>query len=73
MNKFVIYKTPEFVDWLEGVRDMTTYIRLLRRIEKAQRGLLGDTKSVGGGDKGSQQIDIAAAKFLATQIEDHDP
>ncbi|MBF0231335.1 MAG: hypothetical protein HQK63_17370 [Desulfamplus sp.] len=31
------------------LRDRTTRIRLLRRLEKAQRGLLGDVNSVGDG------------------------
>ena len=103
MNNFVIYKTPEFIGWLEGINNKTTYLRLLRRIEKAQRGILGDTKPVGdgvfemrenfgpgwriyftmrggkiivllgGGDKGSQQADIALAKELAKHIEDSEP
>lgn len=41
--------TPEFEQWLTGLRDRPTRIRLLRRLEKAQRGLLGDVVAVGDG------------------------
>ncbi|MBF0103628.1 MAG: type II toxin-antitoxin system RelE/ParE family toxin [Desulfobacterales bacterium] len=44
---YIIKRTPEFDDWLNNLRDRTTRIRLLRRLEKAQRGLLGDVNSVG--------------------------
>ena len=40
---------PEFDNWLDGVKDRTTRLRLSRRIDKAQRGILGDVKPVGSG------------------------
>ena len=40
---FTIKRTPEFE------RDRTTSIRLGVRLDKAQRGILGDVKSVGDG------------------------
>ena len=40
---------PEFDDWLDGLRDRTTRLRLSRRLDKAQRGNLGDIKPVGDG------------------------
>ena len=40
---------PEFDGWLNSVRDRQTRFRLLRRLEKAQRGLLGDVATVGDG------------------------
>jgi putative addiction module killer protein len=40
---------PVFDIWLDGVKDRTTRIRLSRRIDKAQRGNLGDIKPVGNG------------------------
>lgn len=46
---YTIKKMPEFDNWLNGLRDRSTQIRLLRRLEKAQRGLLGDVSSVGDG------------------------
>lgn len=46
---FTIKRMPEFDAWLEGLRDRPTRFRLLRRLEKAQRGLLGDVAPVGKG------------------------
>lgn len=89
---FTIKRTPEFDEWFEGLRDRTTSIRLGVRLDKAQRGILGDgvfemreffgpgwrmyyvqhgtvlIVMLGGGDKSSQDSDIAAAKKLATTL-----
>lgn len=95
---FTVRHTPEFADWLGGIKDKATRIRLARRLDKAQRGLLGDVQPVGegvsemrehfgpgwrmyylqrgqvliimlgGGEKSSQQADIAAAHRLAATI-----
>ncbi|MBS1159594.1 MAG: type toxin-antitoxin system RelE/ParE family toxin [Proteobacteria bacterium] len=40
---------PEFTAWLNGLKDGMTHRRLARRLEKAQKGNLGDVKSVGDG------------------------
>lgn len=40
---------PEFRLWLDGLKDRQVRIRLARRLDKAQRGILGDVKSVGEG------------------------
>ncbi len=96
---FIIKRTPEFDVWFSGLRDRTTSIRLAVRLDKAQRGILGDVKPVGdgvfemreffgpgwrmyyvqhgsvlivmlgGGDKSSQVLDIAAAQKLAANLE----
>ena len=42
-----IKRTPEFDRWLVGIRDGMTRIRLAKRLDKAQRGLLGDVAPVG--------------------------
>ncbi len=47
---YTIKQLPEFASWLLGLRDGMTRRRLARRLEKAQRGLLGDVQSVGHGD-----------------------
>ena len=92
-------RTPQFDAWLKSLRDGMTRIRLVRRLERAQRGALGDVKPVGegvfemreffgpgwrmyyverdgaivvmlgGGDKSSQQSDIAAAIALAATLD----
>ncbi len=46
---YTIKRTPEFDEWLSGIKDSTTKLRLARRLEKAQGGNLGDVKSVGNG------------------------
>jgi putative addiction module killer protein len=44
-----IRRTPEFDQWLAGIRDPKSKIRLIARLRKASAGLLGDVKSVGSG------------------------
>ena len=46
---FTIKRLPEFDEWFEGLRDRMTGIRLGVRLDKVQRGNLGDVKSVGDG------------------------
>jgi len=45
----MIRRLPEFDVWLNGLRDRATRIRLARRLDKAQRGNLGDARQVGDG------------------------
>ena len=96
---YTIKRTPQFDAWLKSLRDGMTRIRLVRRLERAQRGALGDVKPVGegvfemreffgpgwrmyyvlqgdvlvvmlaGGDKSTQQADIARAIALAKTVE----
>ena len=40
---------PQFDDWLSGLRDGMTKLRLVARLRKAQLGNLGDIKPVGDG------------------------
>jgi putative addiction module killer protein len=44
-----IKTTPAFDTWLSGIKDRVTYLRLSRRLDRAQQGNLGDIKSVGEG------------------------
>ena len=46
---YTIKRTPQFDAWLKSLRDGMTRIRLVRRLERAQRGALGDVKPVGEG------------------------
>jgi putative addiction module killer protein len=96
----IVKRTPEFDEWIDGIRDNVTKIRLKRRLDKAERGNMGDIKPVGegvyemreffgagwrmyyvqqgdviivmlgGGNKSTQQGDIAKAISLSKLIED---
>ena len=46
---YTVKTLPEFDTWLDGLKDRTTRLRLSRRLDKAQRGNLGDVKPVGDG------------------------
>ncbi|MEX8499205.1 type II toxin-antitoxin system RelE/ParE family toxin [Leptothrix ochracea] len=46
---YTIQRTEQFADWLDGLKDRVTRARLVRRLEKAQHGNLGDVKPVGDG------------------------
>ncbi len=46
---YTIKRLPEFADWLDAIKDPVVRARLIRRLEKVQRGLLGDVKAVGDG------------------------
>ncbi len=97
---FIVKQLTEFTDWLDSRKDSMTRIRLAKRLDKAQRGLLGDIAPVGdgvfemreffgpgwrmyyvqqgdvlivmlgGGDKSTQQADIAAAIALSKTIQE---
>jgi len=97
---YTVKTLPEFDAWLDSLKDRVTRLRLSRRLDKVQRGILGDVKPVGdgiyemrehfgpgwrmyyatrgeivivmlgGGDKGSQEADIAKAKQLVLTLED---
>lgn len=44
-----VKRTDEFNAWLFGLKDGLTHRRLARRLEKAQKGNLGDVKPIGDG------------------------
>ena len=46
---FTVYRTEEFTTWLLGLKDKTARAKLVRRLEKVERGLLGDVAPVGEG------------------------
>lgn len=46
---YIVKRTAEFDQWLHSLKDNLTRIRLARRLDKAQRGNLGETKAVGNG------------------------
>lgn len=97
---YTVKRMPEFDDWFDGIKDGMTRIRLAKRLDKVQRGLLGDVAPVGdgvfemreffgpgwrmyymerdgvvvvmlgGGDKSTQQGDIAKAIALSKTLEE---
>lgn len=46
---YTVKTLPEFDAWLDGIKDRVTRLRLARRLDKVQRGNLGDVKPVGSG------------------------
>jgi putative addiction module killer protein len=46
---YSIKRTDEFADWLDGLKDRMTRVRLNRRLDRALLGSLGDVKPVGAG------------------------
>ncbi len=44
---YIVKRLNEFDKWLNGLKDRPTKIRLIRRLDKARQGLLGDIKPVG--------------------------
>ena len=46
---YTVIETDEFSQWLGGLKDRATRIRLARRLNKARRGNLGDINPVGEG------------------------
>ena len=94
-----VRQTTRFATWLAGLRDERARARILKRLDRAQAGNLGDVAPVGGGvsemrifygpgyrvyfiqrgselivllcggDKSTQNADIAEARALAKEIE----
>jgi putative addiction module killer protein len=46
---FLIKRTDEFNEWINGIRDGMTQRRLVKRLRKVMLGNLGDVKPVGDG------------------------
>lgn len=46
---FKVLETNNFHDWLVALKDLPTRIRLVRRLDKARRGNLGDVKHLSDG------------------------
>jgi len=44
---FTVKMAPEFDAWLNGLKDRMTRLRLARRLDKVQRGNLGDVRYLG--------------------------
>jgi putative addiction module killer protein len=46
---FTVLATDAFSEWLDGLKDTATRRRLTRRLDRVERGHLGDVKAVGDG------------------------
>lgn len=46
---YSVIETDEFSEWLAGLKDVTTRLRLIKRLRRASLGQLGDVKPVGEG------------------------
>jgi putative addiction module killer protein len=46
---YKVLETQNFIKWLNGIKDISTQIRLTRRLDRARRGNLGDVKSIAEG------------------------
>lgn len=46
---YTIKTLPEFDAWFDSIKDPVTRARLIRRLEKAANGLLGNVQPVGSG------------------------
>jgi putative addiction module killer protein len=44
---YTIKQLPEFAAWISGLKDKTTRHRLMKRLDRAAFGHLGDVKTVG--------------------------
>ena len=96
---FDVRQTTRFSTWLAGLRDDRARAKILKRIDRAKKGNLGDVGPVGqgvsemrifygpgyrlyfihrgkalivllcGGDKSTQDADIAEAKDMAKEVE----
>jgi len=56
---YIIEQTELFEKWHESVKDQKAKIAIARRIERAEHGNLGDTKTLGNGIS-EMRIDIGA-------------
>lgn len=46
---YTVKRMSEFDEWFDSLKDGMTRIRLAKRLDKVQRGLLGDVEPVGEG------------------------
>ena len=46
---YIVHRLDEFAEWLDSLTDGKTKVRLIRRLEKAELGNLGDISPVGDG------------------------
>ena len=57
--KYITEQTESFANWHSSLRDLCAKSAIARRIERAENGNFGDTKSVGSGIS-EMRIDVGA-------------
>ena len=67
---FELQSTVVFDEWLRALRDKRGRARILIRLDAVRKGHLGDSKSVGGGDKSTQVRDIEKAHVLLNTYDE---
>ena len=65
-----ILRTAEFDVWLIELRDKIGQKQVLARLTRLSLGHWGDCKPVGGGDKSSQESDIAKTQHMVTLLKE---
>jgi putative addiction module killer protein len=45
---FTVHQTEEFINWLDGLKDMRAQVRIAARLRQAEAGNLGDWSPVEG-------------------------
>ena len=63
MKKYSINQTENFVDWKNSLKDLKAKAAILRRIDRAEHGNLGDIKPVGSAVS-EMRIDVGAGYRL---------
>jgi putative component of toxin-antitoxin plasmid stabilization module len=63
-----VRQTEPFIDWFARLRDREARARITVRIRRLSLGNPGDVRPVGGGDKRTQDRDIARARDLAQEV-----
>lgn len=67
--EYLIQQTEDFADWRAGIKDRVAATAILRRMDRAQAGNLGDVKPVGGGVS-EMRVDVGAGYRLYFTIRD---
>ena len=64
-----VFQTPEFSRWLADLRDRRAQSKVFQRLDRVERGLLGDIRSVGG-SVSEMRIDYGPGYRLYFTISD---
>ncbi|OQR32529.1 addiction module antitoxin RelB [Pseudomonas sp. Bc-h] len=62
---YTVLQTEEFANWHSGLRNLQAKLAIVRRIDRAAAGNLGDFKSIGGGIP-EMRLDIGGYRIYFT-------